>query len=224
MSQRMVTALAASTTEIEQKVELFSILGTAFTLLAVFFLIASVALFFILDIRRVIGEKTGRIARKSIEEMKQASSQGKRRSRGGKKNSMDGEAAGRSSQLQAVDQLFDAAASSTATLSREGMASGGDSPEAQSDGPPPQGEEKSVPQGDGSATTVLESGENNTTVLDVGQDGTTVLPQAGSMDSRVHYEGPDGAPTVTLDEGSDVKIGKFDIIKNIMLIHTDEYI
>ncbi len=203
--------LLTSTAQIEERVQIFEILGTLFTIMAVIFLIVSIALFIIFDIRTVIGEKTGRIAKKSIEEMERSTAQGRgRSSRRSRKSEAD---SGYSGQMHAVDELFDAATVDTGSGSAAALDSGQRATAVLDDGQ--------------SSTTVLDDGQSNTTVLSEGQSDTTVL-NGGQNDttvlSQVHYEGPDDAPTAVLEEDRKVKIGKFEIIKNIMLIHTDEYI
>lgn len=181
MMNNIVPVLAASTAQIEQRVQLFQLLGTIFTAVALIFFAVSLFLFFWLDIRTVIGEKTGRIEKKSIAEMEEATAQsGKLQSvRNAKKNKKD------DADKLDIQELFQ--------------------PRKLEEGPV-----ESVP--------MSKTEENSTTVLQIGENDTTVL------DRQVHYEGPDDAPTESLLEARTADIGKFVIIKNIMLIHTDEYI
>lgn len=193
--------LTSSTARIEEQVELFGILGTVFTVAAVLFLIISVALFFTLDIRTVIGEKTGRIAKRSIAEMERMNAQtGKLLSKNARRSKKETDTGMGSGQMKAVNDLFDAAGAST-----EPLQSAAQSPSAVYDA-------AAVPDKGESATTVLESGDQGTTVLGENQAPT------------VHNEGPDDAPTAMLEEDRRTAVGKFLMIKNIMLIHTDEYI
>lgn len=53
----------------ENHIELYNTISTAFLMLMIIFLIAAVVLFFVLDIRRVVGVLSGRAARRSIQEL-----------------------------------------------------------------------------------------------------------------------------------------------------------
>lgn len=214
MMNHMAPLLAASTAQIERQVQLFGTLSVVFAVVAVLFLIASAALFVVFDIRTVIGEKTGRVAKKTIEEMERSTAQsGKLRSRHSRSERKGGDTGGLTGQQKAVDQLFDVAGSAvtqTTPLAQPAASSQDAGSQA-----------ASVLNEGGSNTTVLNGGDSNTTVLNSGMNETTVLSQS---QAEIHYEGPDGAPTAPLEDDRKVPIGKFVLIKNIMLIHTDEYI
>lgn len=187
--------LAASTAQIEQRVQLFGILKTVFAVVAFLFLLLSIALFITYDIRTVIGEKTGRIAKKSIEELERANEQsGRLRSKSSRKREKRS-GAGLSGQIKAMDgQPHRTEAPGTALLK----------------------------PGNSSETAVLESGNGSTTLLGAGE--SQAKPESAFPDHQVHYAGPDGAPTAALEEKHGTSAGKFVVTKNIMLIHTDEYI
>lgn len=212
--------LASSTARIEEQVELFGILGTVFTVAAVLFLIISVTLFFTLDIRTVIGEKTGHIAKRSIAEMERMNAQtGKLLSKNTRKRKKETDTGMGTGQMKAVNDLFDAAGAATGSLESAAQPSSAVYHTAVTES---ESNIVSMSGGEDHATAILGSGENATTVLEIGDQGTSVLSE--NQASMVHYEGSDDAPTVMLEEDRRTTVGKFLMIKNIMLIHTDEYI
>lgn len=171
MSISMTQLLVTTTAEIEQRANLLKNIGVGLGIVAGVFLILSIFIFVKMDISTVIGEKTGSIAKKTIEELeKESARSGKLQGSGGVKKKEKNDM-----QKMNVQALFNRANQET-----------------------------------GPITEKLNDGNNQTTVLE----------QTAQVKEQMQSNGM----TEILTENRNVLIGKFIIIRNIILIHTDETI
>ncbi len=193
---------AATAADIEQKAQMLKNVAIALGVIAASFLILSVILFIKLEIKRVIGEKTGRVERKSIQQLEQeAALSGKlQMNRSGKRVKK-----GQTSQMK-VQDIF-------TNLENEEIPT-----------ELPSGTDTTAPLGN-DATDVLYEPQEETAVLNSGYNETSVLGQEALIQngrvSNVVIPPTAGMQTI---QGEKVDVGNFRIIKDITLIHTNESI
>lgn len=198
----------ASAAAIEQQAQLLGNVGTGFGVLAGVLLIVSIFLFIKLDIKRVIGEKTGRVERKTIEQLEQETAlSGKLQiARSGKKVKR-----GQTSEMN-VQEIF-------TNLEKDVVGNN-----------QAYGTETTVPLGnaptevlqDSPATEVLNHGYEDTMVLNSGYDETSVLSSVAPLVNEPIVS------TISAEKIEQPKVttgvGNFKIIRSIALIHTEEHI
>ncbi len=188
---------AATAADIEKQAEMLKNIGIGLGVLAGVFLVLSIILFIKLEIKRVIGEKTGRVERKSIEQLEhEATLSGKlQMNRSGKKVKK-----GNTSQMK-VQDIF-------TNLENEVV-----NPD------PTGGVDTTEPLK--SSEIPAQHYEEETSVLNSGYGETSVLENTGSILQAANHNVPHGNVTSEKPLGD---VGKFVIVRDITLIHTNEYI
>lgn len=179
--------------QIESQVSLYHSLFVGSLIAAVSFLVISAILFFVLHIQQVIAVKTGRAQKRSIKEIESY-------------NVDSGQLGGRGELAMKENRK----ASSSEYWNTGSMMDS-------SSGPGVQDNLVSFPAGQSEGnmdTSVLSSGNYDTVVLDSGNNETSVLGVSPYIQDY----------NVTANLGDEVVtyIGKYSIIRDIMLIHTDE--
>lgn len=161
---------------------------------AIIFFIISVVLFFVFDIRTIFNIKTGRAQAKTIKEMKAAN--------------------------ESTGRLRVAGKTQTTKLTKEQMAE----PRVPAVTPPEAGTQNQYYNSGADETELLEK---ETEVLHQGEDETSLLspeqPNNNYSETTVLSDiGNNGYNETVVDE-NEVRVG-FRVIKNIVLVHTNEII
>lgn len=191
--------LLTSMKEIQKQVDVLHTVSIVCLIFAVLLLIAAIVEFFLLDILQIIQIRTGHAARKGIRQLEtETSKSGHLREKDGKRGHSLWNTVSplrKAERRTAIQETFDEGKN---VEDRKGFAV--------------IGEEN---------TSLLEStGAEDTSLLEnLGNGATTLLEQA-----PVQYDYSDANITLPLEEEVPVKIGRFIITKNIMMIHTDEVI
>lgn len=208
--------------DVTSKISLYHNLFIGCLILSIVCLIVAIVLFFVLDIRHVLGYLTGRSAKKQIQELEQNNA-----------------ASGRLVPRERTNMQY------VAKEMKEdmGIRGGSITPGArkvekavQSAGPHTQeifrSAIKSADMGDknNSETSLLQNGESETSLLSSGgEQETSLLSTPGSSETSLLT--PDMMQNVTNQNDSTamlqntaVKIGSFFIEREVMLVHTEEVI
>lgn len=161
---------------------------------AILFFIISVVLFFVFDIRTIFNIKTGRAQAKTVKEMKAAN--------------------------ESTGRLRVAGKTQTTKLTKEQMAE----PRVPAVAPPEAGTQNQYYNSGADETELLEK---ETEVLHQGEDETSLLspeqPNNNYSETTVLSDiGNNGYNETVVDE-NEARVG-FTVIKNIVLVHTNEII
>lgn len=189
--------LLASMQQIQQQVNILHTISMVCAIIAVVLLIAAVVEFFLLDIFKIILIKSGRAARMGIRELEAENAGSGRLKRKGKN----------------AHNMWNTA-----------------SPIKAQQGDLEENAVSQAADGGNAAAPEKENCVKSTAVLEnIGADGTTLLEGLGSNETtllgqQMQYDYSNTNITMPLPEEAPVKIGKFLIVRNIMMIHTDEVI
>lgn len=189
--------LLASMQEIQRQVDALHTISMVCLIIAILLLIAAIVEFFLLDIFKIILIKTGKAAKMGIKELEaeNAGSGGlKSRSRNKNRHNMWNTAS--PLEMPKENQAADSQQKSGTEKMSDREKEGARNP--------------SPPENTGAGETSLLEG--------LGSNATTVLEQ------QVQYDYSDANITLPLQEEAPVQIGRFQITRNIMMIHTDEVI
>ena len=206
--------------DVFEKIELYHNLFIGSLFLCIICLVLSVVLFFVLDIREVIGYLTGRSARKKIKEMEEANASTGRLSVRERSNmqyvaqEMKNDMGVRGQVLPGARKVENVVENQQPAVSEQPMqtAASAQMPSVQ---PDLQSEE---------ATSLLRQSVNETEVLQPEMNATTLLQTGYEAETSLLKEEiiEDGA-TAALKDGMTID-GVFRIERELMFIHTDEVI
>lgn len=200
--------LAASMREIQNQVDVLHTISMICLVLAILFLIAAAVEFFLLDILQIILIRSGRAARKGIRQLESETF--------------------KSGMLKGKQSKAHGMWNTAAPLKQAAPAAGNPASDNYGNG---QGSRTDMDPGAGNTSLLEQTGAGDTSLLDhTGAEGTSLLHSAGDNATTVlqqpqaNYDYSDSNITMPLQDEMPVKIGRFVVTKNIMMIHTDEVI